>query len=98
MEEIVKYFVRPESGIMGIIILMFIAVIIWQQKRIDKKEQEVGDLQEKRKVDTDAYTKSYTELAREQVATARDNVNTINLLQRSVDALANALQALTNSK
>lgn len=98
MEAIIQYFTRPESGIMGIIILMFIAVIIWQQRRIDKKDEEIKDLQEKRKQDIDAYSKNYTELTKEQVATTRDNINTINLLQRSIDALASAVQAFLNSK
>lgn len=98
MEQIVEYFLRPENGVLGVIIVILIGVVIWQQRQLNDYRGEVRELQEKRKADTDAYTKSYTEIAMEQVATSRDSINTINLLQRSVDALATAVQSFINGR
>lgn len=97
-DRIADFFLRPENGIFAVFSLIEMLVIIWQQRRIDAKEKEIGELQEKRKMDTDAYTKSYTDIAKEQVSTTRDNINTINLLQRSIDSLATALQSFINGK
>lgn len=98
MDRVIDYFLQPENGILGVLIVILILVIIWQQRKLDKKEVEISDLQEKRKSDTDVYTKSYTDIAKEQVATARDNINTINLLQRSIDSLTTVLQSFINGK
>lgn len=90
MEAIISYF--SQQGVLGIVIIMLVSVIVWQQKRIDLKDKQIYDLQEKRKTDTDAYTASYTLVAKEQIGTQRDSVNSLNLLQRSIDSIANALQ------
>lgn len=98
MEAIIEYFLKPENGILGIIIVMLISVIVWQQKRLDNKDKIVNDLQEKRKADTDAYTKSYTDTIKEVIITTKDAVNTTNLLQHSVDSLAQGFQTFINGK
>lgn len=93
MEIFSNYF--AQQGILGIIILMLIGVVAWQQKRIDTKDKAIADLQEKRKTDTDQYTASYTATTRELVATTRDSVNALNLMQSSINSIANALQNIT---
>ena len=96
MVEVTEYFFQ--QGILGVIIVGLITVILWQQKRIDKKDQSIGDLQEKRKNDTDVYTKSYTDVVKEQIVAQKDSVNTLNLLQQSVNSMADALSKLLNGK
>jgi uncharacterized membrane protein YccC len=96
MEQIINYFLQPENGVLGIIVVMLLGVVIWQQRKLDTREKEITTLHEKRKADADSYTSSYTAVAREQIAATRDNINTVNLLQRSIDSLATALQAFIN--
>jgi hypothetical protein len=91
-ETITAYF--ENQGLLGIVILMLIGVVVWQQKRIDAKDKQITDLQDKRIADTNSYTSSYTSTTREMIGTTRDSLNALNLLQRSIDALATALQSL----
>lgn len=95
MEIFTEYFFQ--QGILGVIIAMLIIVVIWQQRRIDGKDKQITDLQDKRIADTNGYTKSYTDTTREMIGTTRDSLNALNLLQRSVDALATALQSLLSN-
>lgn len=94
METVTAYF--AQQGILGIIIVMLVGVILWQQKRIDGKDKIINDIQDKRKADVDAYTASYVATTREMVGTQKDNLNALNLMQKSVDSLATALQAWVN--
>ena len=96
METINNYFLQ--QGILGVIIVMLIGVVIWQQKRIDIKDKQIIDLQDKRVADTNGYTNSYALATKEMVGTSKDIVNAVNLLQRSVDALATAFQGFINRK
>ena len=89
MDSLTAYF--AQQGVLGVIIIMLITVVLWQQKRIDKKDTQINELQDKRKADTDAYTVSYVATTREMVGTQKDNLNALTLLQRSVDSLANAI-------
>lgn len=95
-ETIAAYF--ENQGLLGIVILMLISVVIWQQKRIDEKDAQITELQAKRIEDINAYTDNYTTTTREMIGAAKDNLSALNLLQRSVDQLANALQNLLNQK
>lgn len=92
MDIITPYF--AQQGILGIIIIMLVAVILWQQKRIDGKDKIINDIQDKRKADVDAYTATYVATTKEMVGTQKDSLNAVTLLQRSVDNLANALQGI----
>ena len=96
MDTISSYFLQ--QGVLGVIIVMLIGVIVWQQKRIDIKDKQIVDLQDKRVSDTNAYTASYTATTKEMVGTTRDSLNALNLMQRSIDSLATALQSLLNGK
>ncbi len=96
MNDVTGYFFQ--QGILGVIIVGLIAVVLWQQRRIDQKDSSISELQEKRKTDTDSYTKSYTEVVREQIVTQKDSVNTLNLLQQSVNSMADALSTLVNGR
>lgn len=94
LETITAYF--ESQGLLGIIILMLIGVVVWQQKRIDAKDKQITDLQDKRKSDTDIYTSSYTTIVKENIATQKDSLNANIIMQRSLDTLVNAFQTFVN--
>lgn len=98
MEQIINYFLRPENGIQGIIIVALGTIIVWQQKRMDSKDKQITELQNQRIADTNVYTAKFTDVTKEVVGATRDSINTINLLQRSIDSLAQAFQAFINGK
>lgn len=92
MDQITSYF--AQQGVLGIVIVMLIGVVIWQQRRLDSKDKSIGDLQDKRKLEADAFTDIYVATTKEMVGTQKDSLNAINLLQRSVEALAEALRVV----
>lgn len=96
MDTITSYF--AQQGILGIIILMTIGIIVWQQKRIDNKDKQITDLQDKRLVDSNSYSQNYIQIAKEVVGTTRDSVNASSLLQKSVDGLTGSIQTLLGKK
>lgn len=93
-DPVTDYF--SQQGILGIIIIMLMGVIVWQQWRIDGKDTRINELQDKRKTDTDVYTKSYTDVVKEQIATQKDIVHAQTLIQKSLDSMALALNSLVN--
>lgn len=98
MEVILEYFSQPQNGILGILVIMLVSVIIWQQRRIDSKDTLINDLLNKRVEDANSYTNGYVSTTREMVGSQKETVNAINLLQKSVDTVAQALQNLLNKK
>lgn len=96
MEQIINYFLQPQNGILGVIIALLIGVIVWQQRRLDSKDKQVTELQGQRISDSQTYTQKYVDVTKEVVGATKDSVNTINLLQRSVDTMAQAFQAFMN--
>jgi hypothetical protein len=92
MEIFITEFAR--QGLGYLISVLLSGVIIWQQRRIDAKDEQITELQDKRILDTNQYTGSYTGTIKEMISSGRDTLNAINLLQRSVDSLANSLSAL----
>lgn len=96
METITNFF--AQQGILGIIILMETSVIVWQQKRIDKKDSQILELQDKRVNDTNTFTNGYTEISKEMVAAGRDTANSISILQKTIDTILSSLQTLLNKQ
>lgn len=98
MEQVINYFLRPENGIQGIIIVALGSIVVWQQKRLDSKDKQITELQNQRLADTNSHTEKYTEVATQMVSATKDSVNAMGLLQRSIDSLAQAFQAFINGK
>lgn len=86
------------QGLGYLIAVLLVGVIIWQQKRIDSKDKLITDLQDKRIGDSAVYSNNYVSLAKENVATSKDNLNALALLQNSVNTLANSLQNWINER
>ena len=89
MDKIIDYFLQPQNGILGIIVIVLGFVIWWQQRRLDKKDDQVLLLQQELKNASDSYTKNYINTVKDVVTTQKDSINSINLLQRSIDSLTN---------
>lgn len=87
-------FARQGLGYLIAGILAF--VIVWQQKRIDSKDKQITDLQDKGIIRADSYTTSYTNTIKEVVAASKDNATAVSLLQKSVDTLTTAVQNWIN--
>lgn len=90
MESVINYFL--EQGLLGVIIVMLIGVIVWQQKRLDKKDEEiklanqgVNVVQEKRIVDSQQNITSF-------VGMGKDLLNTSASLQKSIDSVVRILE------
>lgn len=98
MEAVLNYFAQPQNGILGIIIIMLLGVVIWQQRRLDRKDEQIYDLQEKSRVYAEGYSDKYLEATKEMISATRDNVNTTTLLQRSIDNIAQSIQNFVNRR
>lgn len=59
MEETTKLFL--EQGLMGAIVVILIGVVMFMQKRADKKDQAITELHEKLIVISDKWRESETE-------------------------------------
>lgn len=59
MEETTKIFL--EQGLMGAIVVILIGVVVFMQKRADKKDQAITELHEKLIVISDKWRESETE-------------------------------------
>lgn len=96
MDVITSFF--ASQGVLGIIILMLIAVIIYLARDGKTKENDLRDLQEKRLADSNTYTASFTNVAKEMVAANRDAVNSTAILQKSIDTISQILQSIVQNK
>lgn len=76
------------NGILGVIVLVLGGVVVWQQKRLDARDQKYDVLQDKRTSDSEAHTASYIATTREMVGTQKDTLNAINFLQKSIEGLS----------
>lgn len=94
MDSITTYYLT--QGVLGVTVVALIFVIVWQQKRIDSKDKQIAELQDKRIIDTNIYTQNYVETTKSVVVSTKDSIATINLLQRSIDSLATAFQSYVN--
>lgn len=94
MDNVTTYYLT--QGVLGVTVVALTLVIVWQQRRVDSKDKQISDLQEKRISDTNQYTQGYTSTIREVVAVAKDNTAATNLLQKSVDALASGFEKVAD--
>lgn len=88
--QTVGYFLQ--QGILGIIIIVLGSVILWMQKKLDKKDEEIkalyvsiGLIQEKRIADNSGHIQSIVSLG-------NNLVNSDEAIQKSVDNIARVLE------
>lgn len=90
MEQVTNFFFN--QGILGVIIIVMGGVIIWCQKRLDRKDEEikllnqaVNVLQEKRISDSSLQINAF-------VGLGKDLVNSDASIQKSVDNIMRVLE------
>ena len=98
LERILDYFLQPQNGILGIIVACLIFLLVWQQRRLDKKDEIIGTLRDKIETLLDSYAKSQTDVVKEVVGTSKDSTSAVNLMQRSIDSLTTSFQAFINGR
>ncbi len=70
----------------GVIVILF--------RNLNTKEKTIEDLQEKRIADAKLYTESFVGVAKEMVATQKDQAASTTVMQKSLDSVTQILQDL----
>lgn len=86
------------QGLGYLIAVLLSGVIVWMQRRIDGKDKQITELQDKLLLATNTFTNTYTATIKEVVAATKDTTNGLGLLQRSVDGLVSVMQNMVNKK
>lgn len=94
MDSLTNYYLT--QGVLGVTVVALILVVVWQQRRIDSKDKQITDLQDKRKSDTDSYTASYTAIIKENIGAQKDSNNAQVITQNALNSLVTAVQAFIN--
>jgi len=90
MDVITNYF--AQQGLLGIIIIMLIGVVIWQQRRLDKKDEEIKIMNQAVNV---VQEKRINDLAQGQAAfigLGKDLVNANGSIQKSLDTITRVME------
>lgn len=90
MEQITNYFLQ--QGLLGVVIIMLVGVIIYQQRRIDKKEQDARDILDLRLKDSKDYTLSYNGTVERYATLAEKTTTNDELIIQSINGIAQNLQ------
>lgn len=86
------------EGLGFTLFVLAVFVIIYLNRKIEAKEKELTLLHERLLTESNLYTKSFTEIAKEMVAANRDAVNSTAVLQKSVDTIAEVIQSIVQNK
>jgi len=86
------------EGLLGAIIVSLGGVVGYLYREIKFKDKLIMELQDKRLLDSNQYTISFTSVAKEMVASNRDAVNAYFLMQKSIDSITQILQSIVINK
>ncbi len=75
------------QGILGVCCVGLIIVIIYQQKKLDKKDDRINALQDARLADSTAHAVDYREMARNDQQILSGNSQAQNLLAAKIEAV-----------
>lgn len=96
MDPVTTYFAT--QGILGVIIIMLLAVVIYLARKNDTQYKQISDLQDKRIADANQYTANYIAVAKEAVETNKDHLTALVFLQKAVDSIATSVQKVLDNK
>ena len=85
------------QGLGYTLFVISVGVIVYLNKKVEQKEKQIEELQEKRLQDSNLYTQSFTSVAKEMVAANKDAVNATAVLQKSIDSITRILQNVVQS-
>jgi hypothetical protein len=83
-----------KQGLGFLIAGILAGVVVYLNNKIDRKEELINSLQEKRLTDANVFTQQFTSVAKDMVSTNKDLNNQNSILQKSVDQMATSLQQL----
>lgn len=75
------------QGVLGIVCIMLIAVVIYQQRKLDRKDDKIDALQEARLVDNKTHTADYREMAKDNQEVLQGNSQSNALLAAKIEAV-----------
>lgn len=91
MDEVIKYFF--EQGLLGVIIVMLIGVVIWQQKKLDTKEKELRVALDARLEDSKSYSLVYNGTVEKYATLTEKTNNNDNLIMQAINGLAELMKS-----
>lgn len=105
MDQIVNYFLQPQNGILGVIVVILILVVVWEEKqkadgRKENRElaQELTILAEKRVADLERIKDTDFALLEKIRATEADKADRLREMVGSILSITQNLQTLFNIK
>ena len=73
------------QGVLGIAVLALGAVVIYQQKKIDKRDDKIQLLQDARLSDNKEHTRDYRELSKETTEVLQGNSQNMLILSEKIE-------------
>lgn len=75
------------QGVLGVAVLALGTVVVYQQKKLDKKDEKIQQLQDFRLDDNKAHTLDYREMAKDNQEVLQLNSQSNNLLAAKIEAV-----------
>jgi len=75
------------QGILGVVCVGLIIVVVYQQKKLDKKEEKIEALQNARLDDNKTHTLDYREMAKDNQEVLQGNSQSNALLAAKIEAV-----------
>lgn len=90
MDPVSSYYLQ--QGVLGVTIVVLAGVVLWQQRRLDKKDQELREVLENRLKDSKEYSTVYNGTTEKYATLAEKTNNNDALLMQAVNGIATFLQ------
>lgn len=75
------------QGVLGVVCIGLIMVVVYQQKKLDKKEEKIEALQNSRLDDNKTHTLDYREMAKDNQEVLQSNSQNSALLAAKIEAV-----------
>lgn len=105
MEQLIEYFLQPQNGILGVIVVALMLVIVWEERGKSELRKEIRDLSnelkllaEKRVADLERIKDADFALLEKIRASESEKSDKIREMVSSVLSIAQNLQTLFNLK
>lgn len=73
------------QGVLGICLVMAIIVIVYQQRKIDRKDDKIETLQNARIDDNKSHTLDYREMAKDNQEVMNDTSQNVRILSEKIE-------------